>query len=590
MRKVHALFLSLGLMAASVTAVAQSYVGYTDGTRGAGYNFGTQKQQGLAMYISPEKAQTLKGLRVLGVRTVFRALQNRGVSVFLTKDLEAEPIRTAVVDDALNQWTDYLFEEPYEVEGDGLYAGFLFQMASSRSTPLGFDGAADCNAGTFWAIEDDEWHDASCVGIGAGNLQLILEDRPATTDLVNKRLIANGVYKVGKAYTFKGDVFNMGTDTIHALTVTTRVGNGEERSVTRRNLNILPGTAYTYTTASYTMDDEGQQTLSITVTPEGKTDADLSDNTSTFTLGVLSGSVKRKILVEGFTTQGCGNCPAGHEVLHKVLEKSPDDFVIVNHHSAFGVDRFTTMEDYQWTWFFGENGGTYAPAIMFNRTPVGNETVPVFPTTDYNLCLYAVNQMLASDAPLQIDMTGNFDEATGRGSVTVNVETFATPSNGKHALNVFITQDSILGFQMDYDNGNQRNYVHNNVYRMSLTSLYGDEISLVPGQKVTKSYTYMLGATTPSTYGNTTYGDNSVPTDFKHMHVVAFVADYDSTNPANCPVFNACEIPVLYDPTGIHSITTQPTDGAAYDLQGRRLRDATGTHGISILGGRKVVR
>ena len=556
MRKVYALFLSLGLMATSVTAVAQSYVGYTDGTRGAGYNFGTQKQQGLAMYISPEKAQTLKGLRVLGVRTVFRALQNRGVSVFLTKDLEAEPIRTAVVDDALNQWTDYLFEEPYEVEGDGLYAGFLFQMASSRSTPLGFDGAADCNAGTFWAIEDDEWHDASCVGIGAGNLQLILEDRPATTDLVNKRLIANGVYKVGKAYTFKGDVFNMGTDTIHALTITTRVGNGEERSVTRRNLNILPGTAYTYTTASYTLQEEGQQTLSITITPEGKTDADLSDNTSTFTLGVLSGSVKRKILVEGFTTQGCGNCPAGHEVLHKVLEKSPDDFVIVNHHSAFGVDRFTTMEDYQWTW----------------------------------LCLKAVNQMLSTDAPLQIDMTGEFDETTGRGSVTVTVETFATPSNGQHGLNVFITQDSIFGFQMDYDNGNQRSYVHNDVFRSTLTSYYGDEIQLVPGQKVTRTYNYLLGETTPSTYGNTTYGDNHVPTDFKNMHVVAFVADYDSTNPANCPVFNAATMPVLYDPTGIHSITTQPTDGAAYDLQGRRLRDATGTHGISILGGRKVVR
>ncbi|MBR1593174.1 MAG: Omp28-related outer membrane protein [Alloprevotella sp.] len=592
MRHSYALFIfSVGMTMLALTASAQSYVGYTDGTRGAGYKFGSQKEQGLAMYISAEKAQTLKGCRVLGVRTVFRALQNRGASIFLTDNLEAAPAYSAPIENASNEWTDYLFEEPYVVDGSEFYAGFLFNLASTRSTPLGFDGATDCNDGTFWAIQDDEWRDASGIGIGAANIQLVLDQRPATTDLVNKRLEANGVYKVGKAYTFRGDVYNMGTDTIRELTIVTRVGEGEESSVTRKNLQILPGHSYTYTTSSYTLDTEGQQELSITVLPEGKTDADLSDNTSRYTLGVLSGSVKRKILVEGFTTQGCGNCPAGHETLHRVLEKSPDDFVIVNHHSAFGVDRFTTMEDYQWTWFFGSNGGTYAPAVMFNRTPVSGNDVAVFPTTDYNMCLAAANQMLASDAPLQIDMTNEFDAESGRGTVTITIETFATPSKGQHALNVFITQDSIEGIQIDYDNGNQRNYVHNDVFRQTLTSYYGEEISLVPGEKVTKSYPYILGETTQSTYGNTTYGANTVPTDFKNMHLVAFVGDYDQNDPANCPVFNAASVPVLYDPTGINGVSTVGGQSSvAYDLQGRRITKAASTHGISIVNGKKVLR
>ena len=590
MRKLYASMLIIAAAFAYTTAAAQEYLGYTDGTRGAGYKFGSQREQGMAMYVSAEKASKLVGRKVLGIRTVFRSLQNRGVSVFLSKDLEQDPVCTKVVEDASNEWTDYMFDEPYTIDGSAFYAGLFFKIASSRSTPLGFDSSGDFNDGLFWVVQDDEWCDASGAGLGAANIQLVLDSRPATTDLVNKRLALNGVYKKGKAYTFQGKVFNMGTEPIKSIDVSVRLGDSEEKTVTRGNLNILPGEVYTYTTASYTLEADGQQTLSIRVTPTGLEDADMSDNTSNYVIGVLAGSIKRKVLVEGYTTQGCGNCPAGHSALHKVLDKSPEDFVVVNHHSAFGTDRFTTLEDYQWQWFFGQNNGTYAPAVMFNRTVIGEEEVPVFSMADYDFCMYAANQMLALDAPLKIDLENAFDEATGQGSLTVTIETFATPSNGKHMLNVFITQDSVKGIQMDYDNGNQRNYVHNNIFRQTLTSYWGEEIELVPGQVLKKTYPYVLTEKTTSTYGSETYGSRDVPTDFKNMHLVAFVADHDEDDCTKCPVYNAEEICVLTQGTGI--ISTERTTEAPvfYDLQGRRIDKPSSAHGIVITSGKKQIR
>ena len=72
------------------------------------------------------------------------------------------------------------------------------------------------------------------------------------------------------------------------------------------------------------------------------------------------------------------------------------------------------------------------------------------------------------------------------------------------------------------------------------------------------------------------------------MRVVAFINNYDSTNPLNCPVFNSAEMR-LAGLTGIHTITNHG-EYASVKLEGNRLVASYGYHilGIFDLAGRQV--
>ena len=587
MKKLQTTCLLLLAALGTLPTTAQTYMGYTDGTRDAGYAFGNSREQGLCVRIPSGKAAYLKGAKVTGLRTVFRTLQINSLDLFITKDLTAEELYVQDMGQSSNLWTDYTLEKPFEIDGEEFYIGYIVQASNTMARPLAFDGSTDVGHEAFWVIEDGVWKDASEAGMGAANIQMILEGAPTVADLVMKRLNASGVYKTGNAYSFKGQVFNFGTDTIHSLEFTLQVGEAEPVTFTRR-VQLDPTHTYDVTSPAYRLQGEGRQNVTITVRPgdEGVEDADESDNTASYEIGVLSGDIKKKVLVEGFSTQGCGNCPDGHDALEMALAKSPEDFIQIFHHSAFGLDRFSMVDDYMFLWFFAD-AGSYAPATMFNRTKIfdGGQS-PLFVPT-YEDCITAVNQMLAKDAPLTIDLENDFNPETGTGTVTVHIETFADPSARQHYLTVSLTQDSIYGYQADYTNGNQRNYAHNAVYRGSFTNYMGDPIDLVPGETVTYTYPYLIEEAITSTYGNETYGSRVVPTDPRNMHIVAFVHDYESGQATACTVYNAETIPVYVDVTGMREVNTRPaTAPRVYDLQGRRVQQAQ--KGLYIVNGRKL--
>ena len=262
--------------------------------------------------------------------------------------------------------------------------------------------------------------------------------------------------------------------------------------------------------------------------------------------------ISSNITIDRSLCLACGNCVDGHEALHKAISQAAEDFVIINHHAGFGTDRFTTIDDYQMTWYYGE-GGTFAPAAMFNRLPLIDDDL-IFPTTDEATDLAAVRQVLANDPPVQLTIHNEFDPETGKGVVSVDVETLAEFSNGEHRITISFTQSGIEAFQTDYSNGNQARYVHNDVYRFSITNFLGDAIDLKVGETTTVSYPYTIPAVITSTYGSTDYGSRDIATDPEHMNIVAFVHDYDESNYKNCPVYNAATLPVYVDPTGISPV------------------------------------
>ena len=80
----------------------------------------------------------------------------------------------------------------------------------------------------------------------------------------------------------------------------------------------------------------------------------------------------RILLLEEFTTEKCPNCPGAAEKIHNLLY-GPDNLerqvAVVCHHAGYNTDGFTTSTDLAYEWFYNNEGSTYAPALMYNRTP-----------------------------------------------------------------------------------------------------------------------------------------------------------------------------------------------------------------------------
>lgn len=114
--------------------------------------------------------------------------------------------------------------------------------------------------------------------------------------------------------------------------------------------------------------------------------------------------------------------------------------------------------------------------------------------------------------------------------------------------------------------------IENGIIRKYLTGIWGDEIDLSSSKSAEKSFSFTVDP----------------KWNVNNMRVVAFINNYDSTNPLNCPVFNSAEMR-LAGLTGIHTITSHG-EYASVKLEGNRLVAGYGYHilGIFDLAGRQV--
>ena len=131
---------------------------------------------------------------------------------------------------------------------------------------------------------------------------------------------------------------------------------------------------------------------------------------------------------------------------------------------------------------------------------------------------------------VDLKMYNEFDEATRKGTVTVDVFTYVSPSDAIHALNVWLVQDGLVGYQAS----GGAEYVHNHVFCGALTnSAWGQQLPLVPGETVRRTFQYEIPDEMYPTYYEDSL-DRSFPAVPANMQLVAFVSDVSSTDPLAC--------------------------------------------------------
>lgn len=238
------------------------------------------------------------------------------------------------------------------------------------------------------------------------------------------------------------------------------------------------------------------------------------------------GQITKRVLVEKFTSAGCGNCPDGTAKLINIAEGNPN-IIWVSHHAGFIADPM----------FFPEidtianaftNG---APKANIDRIKYSNESVVATGRNDWAT---NINSQLAQVAIVDISASGTFNPNTRDVSLTVDA-TFqsAVTANGEYRINVFVVEDSVVGSTSNYNQSNYFNSTAGHYYQGA-----GNPILNYPHRYVTRSVpstawgnggiipnSPMVGTTYSRTY------NINIPSSYDEnkLHFVVFVTDYSAT-------------------------------------------------------------
>lgn len=603
------------LFALASQASAQTQIGYTTGNMGRTtvFHYGASQKQGMAIRLSHEKLQVLKGQSIQSIRTAFgsaNGITDKQADFFIATSLDGAPVYEQTLNiGSANRWTDYTLNTPYTITGDEqeLLVGYTL-VANSSNIPEALQADKKNRLqGCSYAWDGGHWVDLYNTSFGSANIYLTLSGSLSFSDAILAGLdLSENYYLAGQNYGNKTHIFNFGTETITGFEVTIKNGS-EESTVSYNNLNIPQYGMHEFSLPDLYSAATGQTDIEVNVTVNSANEGDVSDNTFQSSAFFYPEVMERSIFVEEFTGTACSNCPAGARTLQTAIEQSGQPCVEIMHHAGYSADIYSTDADWDYTIYYG-SPNTFAPAAMVNR--LHNPDLSDVPVMNISLndMRSAIDYAATRQPYVSLSLSSAFDETTRQADISLRILGH-NDLPGATLLNVFLVQDSLVSFQ---SNGGV-NYVHNGVTRKVLTGnswgmLLPDVFNA--GQQQDWSTSYVLPDAIFSDFYNasllqqTGYSEAQVtiPTDAEHMRIVAYVASYDPSNINNNTVYNCIEVPLVngsYTQAGwavadaleqIGSDASAPASDNTFDLQGRRLSNGEKLPaGFYIIRGQKVI-
>jgi hypothetical protein len=223
----------------------------------------------------------------------------------------------------------------------------------------------------------------------------------------------------------------------------------------------------------------------------------------------------RRILVEDFTGQKCGNCPRAAETITTLKALYGDKIVSYGVHAGFfaqpNVAGTSFLADYrtpvgtELDQFFG-NSAAGLPNGLINRVQTSGSYIQ-----SYNNWSTVVGQLINAAPDARIQISNTYDAGSRLVSTTVNTS-ILNDLAGSYKLCVFVTEDSIVSWQKDYSLNPQdiEFYTHRHVLRGSMNTTWGTPIGsgdLAQGANFISDFSMTL---------NPAWADN-------HCHVVAYL-------------------------------------------------------------------
>ena len=493
------------------------------------------------------------------------------------------------------QWVEQALNKTYVIkEGVPFYAGFrVFQAPGSASNAVVAleNGGTDPRCYVYFPESQDHWGPLAQTNMAEYGSNLMIKVRVSGGSLPENDITLAAVQgdeflKTGEPYSYRCIVHNSAANVVKKFNVSYSLDGVLQ---TTKTLTAAEGFGYNqnagFTLEGISFTTPGEHELSVTVSnPNGAEDLHPEDNTKTLKLTVYNAedALPRNVLVETFTGVTCGNCPGAHEREAEAFEGL--DVIMVTHHSGYTPDVFTTDADQSYTWFYNSNG-TFAPAIMLDRTNVNSFYAtgyygPVFLPGEPTDLRSIYTTLSNTPTTVNVKLAATYDSATRQLSVTASGDVLSDPLAANPCLNVWLTESNLKAF---LPNGKPMaqsgsplgaDYIHNNVFRVALTPTWGEAIDL-SGNSYERTYTCTLD-------------EKWVP---ENMEIVGFLANIDSKDCNNCRVLNAAKMPLPEATDGIEKPILPARRQAAptTDLQGRRVGGAQAPRGVYIVGQKKIL-
>lgn len=205
---------------------------------------------------------------------------------------------------------------------------------------------------------------------------------------------------------------------------------------------------------------------------------------------VKPAEVGRAILIEDFTGQRCNNCPTGTEIINGIVSTYGEDNVIaVGIHSgplgfpgtATAVGLMTdTGNEYYSHWDKENEMGQ--PWVIFNRK--------TSPDSHYNNWAAMVSTIISEKSNLTVNIANAYDAASRTLTTTVGADGLSGTVKGK--LQVWIVEDGVKALQKMPDGKDNKEYIHNHVFRAAVNGTWGEDVTIKDGETTTKQYSYVL--------------------------------------------------------------------------------------------------
>lgn len=537
-------------------------LGYCDGSV-ISQQVDASGQTSVAVKFADSDFSMYHGSRIIGVRLGVASDLPAGVTVFVRDQLTGDNLYTMQTPALYQGWNDVEFAQPVDYPKGDLVIGYTIpQGGIGRSGETWPDG--------YWMLENGTWKDHSSEQGGSLCIQALIDGESYGVNDAALLRVDKVTAGKDKPFTFSGVVRNNTNADLDHFALSYTIGDvTTEQEVSLES--VLPGELGSFSFEATAPATTGKYTMTATISSvSGKADEFASNNTAAAELDVLGELVKKRVLVENFTTQTCVNCPAAHGRLKEALQ-GRDDYVLVAHHYGNGTDDLTAPSTSDMQWFYNSNK-MFAPGVMIDRVNLMESTGPIFVVPESKTITAMLDELGAERAPVAVEVLRNYDSATRKLKIRVNTHVVEGEDvTGSPVVTVLLLEDGIIAPQSPgYDN-----YEHNDVCRMFVSPVYGDPVIYVGNEEVRRDYEV----------------DVAGKWNADNMHIVAFVSNYDKIDCNNCHVYNATEVTLNGQddiPTAIVETTTngaasKATPVAAYTLSGQRTGLDGSASGIRII-------
>lgn len=549
----------------------------TDELEELGWGFNGQGYFGAAISFTPQQLADYKGAKITAIRIGIVNPQNIQDTHFFirTGNINNVTEAQATLDVPTAGWNTVELTQPYTITGDTLFIGFSYFQNVYNGYPFSFIGY-HAEPGSALLTYSGAWGDYSD-DAGMLSMQAIVEGANIAENHIRLKdlTMEHAYYQPGDDVKFFFTANRNGTRDIHDFDYAYKIDGQKEVTVKRNDTTIT--TQDELLSGGLTLPDSisnGRHDITLYVSKISGAQPAYRNSSDTIRtrFSVYRNKVDRdRTLIEHFTSQDCLYCPWGIETLTE-LSKQRDDIAWVSIHGDLGSGRDAFSFADTRTLASELANDTY-PTVAVNREHLdGNHVATTFLYTDNdgsgfsaensaNVLNYVIDS-LKYDVPAfaTINIEPSYDEKTKLLTVNVSGEKVSDFDDiiGEGALNVYLTEDSLNAVQNNQGNY-ERDFIHNHVLRILLTSVDGSDIQW-NGNSYNMQFTCQLKRAWKP----------------ENMHIIASIGHKlnAATLPYDNEITNAAAVD-LSTALGIEGVKTlSNTDSQHldyYDISGRRI-------------------